>query len=76
MASLSDIFRQLLGSPPPPGALEDRRREKNDLYELLGYADSPERLAANERYQARPITPMGRMSFDAGYWDIDRLGPR
>jgi len=72
MANLSDIFQEL-ARHVPHGGIEDRRRESNDLEQLLRYPFSPERLAANQRYQERPITPMGRLSLDAGFWDMDRL---
>jgi hypothetical protein len=67
---LSELFARYRG---PMGNVEDRRRQTNDLEQLLRYNESAERLAANERYRARPIEPMGRPSFDAGYWDMDRL---
>jgi hypothetical protein len=67
---LSELFARYRG---PMGSVEDRRRQVNDLEQLLRYNESAERLAANERYAAQPIVPKGTLSFDAGYWDMDRL---
>ena len=68
------LLSDLLPTLRNPGSIEDRRREVNDLNELLRYNESAERLAANERYAARPIVSQGRLSLDGGYWDMDRLG--
>jgi hypothetical protein len=74
---LSDLFARYRG---PMGSIEDRRGvdfdERGEAVAEQEYLASPEYRRARWLWKTNPVQPMGRASFDAGFWDIDRLaGP-